>query len=284
MQRAAVTQPLWPESPGQRLVLDRARAYGVLSSIRKDNIYWFGARGFLFTSPWVVTSNTVRHSAVLLLTTSGEPIQLTLDGRVVRHDALAVAPLTRRGLRAVDVGLVSVHIEVHHPCFRAFRNIAGAGVLGLDRKAFAPFDATLVGAYEGWLAKGEAEQLFEGLVKTAEGQLPGPRRRDPRAELLHELLRENPACSLGDLARELRLSYTGASHLFSRAVGLPLRSYQHSVKRLRAAERLHEDVSLTEIAHQAGFTDSAHLCRAHQRHYGLPPSYIRDAQHVRLFL
>lgn len=284
MQRAEVTQPLWPESQEPTLAPDRTRPYGVLSSVRKDNIYWFGARGFLFTSPWVVTSDTVRHPAVLLLTASGESMQLTLDDRVVHHNALAVAPLTRRGLRAVDVGLVSVHVEVNHPCFRAFRNIAGAGVFELDRKVFAPFDAALVGAYEGWLAKDEAEQLFEDLVKTAEGQLPGPIRRDPRAERLRELLRENPECSLGDLARELGLSYTGASHLFARVVGLPLRSYQHSVKRLRAAERLHEDVSLTEIAHQAGFSDSAHLCRAHQRHYGLPPSYIRDAEHVRLFL
>jgi AraC-like DNA-binding protein len=256
----------------------------VLSSVQRDNIYWFGARGFLFTSPWVVTPTTVRHPAVLLLTASGEPVELTLGGRVVRHDALAIAPLTRRGLRAADVGLVSVNIEVHHPCFRAFRSIAGAGVLGLDRKVFAHFDAALVGAYQGWLSQGEAQQLFEGLVRTAERQIPGPRRHDPRAELLHEILRENPACSLGNLARELRLSYTGASHLFTRTIGLPLRSYQQSAKRLRAAERLHEDVSLTQIAHQAGFTDLAHLSRAHQRHYGLPPSYIRDARHVRLFL
>jgi len=283
MKRAELPRPRWPESGAWKPARDCARSYGVLSSIRKDNVYWFGARGFLFTSPWVVTTCTVRHPAVLLLTASGEPVELTLGGRVVRHDALAIAPMTRRGLRAVDVGLVSVHVEVHHTCFSAFRNIAGAGVLGLDRKVFAPFDAALGAAYEGRLSQGEAERLFEGLVRTAERQLPGPRRRDPRAELLHEFLRENPACSLGDLARELRVSYTSASHLFARTVGLPLRSYQHFVKWLRAAERLHEDVSLTEIAHHAGFSDLAHFCRAQRRNYGLSPSYIRNAQHVRLY-
>jgi hypothetical protein len=57
MQRDAITQPLWSGGVPRKPARDCARSYGVLSSIRKDNIYWFGARGFIFTSPWVVTTS-----------------------------------------------------------------------------------------------------------------------------------------------------------------------------------------------------------------------------------
>ncbi|HKP33242.1 MAG TPA: hypothetical protein VJT70_00500, partial [Sphingomicrobium sp.] len=117
----------------------------------KDNLYWFGPRGFIFTSPWVVTQNTVRHAAVVLLTASGEPVEVAAGSRVIRRAALAVAPLTPRGLRAMDVGLISVHVFPPHPCFRSFQGISASGVLPLDRTRLAQFNPALVRAYEGRL-------------------------------------------------------------------------------------------------------------------------------------
>ena len=121
-------------------------------------------------------------------------------------------------------------------------------------------------------------------MEAAAGQLrvdhPG---RDERAELLHALLAENPEVSLGEVAQRLNVSYTGASHLFAREVGLPLRTYLHWVKCMRATQFFNGRTTLTEIAQLAGFSDSAHLSRAWQRRYGLPPSYLRDRSHVRIF-
>jgi AraC-like DNA-binding protein len=258
----------------------------VLSAVCKDNVYWFGTRGLIFTSPWVATPSTTRHPAVLLLTASGRPVEISVAGRVMRHEALALAPLTRRGLRALDVGLVSVHVEPDHPCFPAFCQIAGSGVQPLDRRAFARFDADLVRAYDGRLAPRAAERLFEGLVEVAAASTAPPesRRSDERAAQLRAMLRAHPSCSLRDLAADMGLSYTGASHCFSRVVGMPLRAYQQWQKCMRAAARLHEDCKLTDIALDAGFTDSAHLSRTWQRTYGLAPSYIRDSRHVRIVL
>ena len=257
--------------------------FGVLSDVRKDNLYWFGARGLIFTSPWVATSRTLRHPAVLLLTASGKPLELAVGGRVLRHDALALAPLTERGLVARDVGLVSVHVQPDHPCFPAFQQI-GQGWRRLDRRGFAAFDRDLLRAYEGRLSHAAAAALFEDLVQVAAEQIPAPRPGHARAEWLRTLLDERPSCSLEELAQALDLSYTAASHCFSRAVGMPLRTYQQWQKCLRAAARLHEDCKLTDIALESGFTDSAHLSRTWQRCYGLSPSYIRDPKHVQLFL
>ena len=277
--RAVHSEARGDTSPGGLLP-----AYGALSSTMKDHVYWFGRRGLIFTSPWVVTPATVRHPAVLLLTATAEPVELSVDGRVLRGAAFAIAPLTERGLRAVDVGLVSVNVEADHPCFRAFCSIPRPGVLRLDRSLFAALDPQLMRAYEGRLAAREAKRLFEELIEAAVGMLPGPPRDAGRADLLHELLRENPGCSLDQLARELKLSYTAASHAFSRSIGMPLRTYQHWLKCMRATEQLHADVHLTQIAHESGFADSAHLSRTWRRSYGLAPSYIRDERHVRLIL
>jgi len=264
-----------------RASFDELPAYGALSGVMKDNHYWFGPSGFLFTSPWVVTRDTVRHAAVLLLTASGEPVEVSAGGRTVSAGAAAIAPLTRRGLRAMDAGLVSLHIFPPHPCFSAFHGIPGPGVLALERARFTQFDAQIERAYEGRLTLGDARGLFDDIVAEAVRQLPCA-GRECRGDRLHELLRENPACSLPELARELGLSYTGASHYFSRVVGLPLRSYQLWLKHLTAAELRLRGGTLTEIAHASGFVDSSHLSRSWQSSYGLSPSYARDPSRVRI--
>src|SRR5687767_12957145 len=167
-------------------------AYGALAALMKDNHYWFGPSGFLFTSPWVVTPHTVRHSAVLLLTASGEPFEVTAGGSAVRSAASAVAPLTERGLCAMNVGLVSLHVFPPHPCYRAFQRIAAPGIAGLDRRRFAEFDAGILRAYEGRLTLREAQQLFEALVGAAVQQLPRAARGALAVDRLHEMLREKP--------------------------------------------------------------------------------------------
>jgi AraC family transcriptional regulator of arabinose operon len=265
-----------------RAVPEEFPAYGGLSAVMRDNHYWFGPDGFLFTSPWVVTPDTVRHAAVILLTASGEPVEVTAGGGTIHAGAAAIAPLTRRGLRAIDAGLVSLHVFPPHPCYSAFHRVPAPGVLPLERAHFAQFDADISRAYQGRLSLGDARQLFDGIVAAAVRQLPWTGRGELRSDRLHDLLRENPACSLPELARELGLSYTGASHYFSRVVGLPLRSYQLWLKHLRASELRLRGGTLTEIAHASGFTDSSHLCRSWQASYGLSPSYARDSSRVRI--
>jgi AraC-like DNA-binding protein len=257
-------------------------SFGARSAIAKDNIYFFGTRGLIFTSPWVVTLNTERQPAVILLSASGRPIELAVGGRASRHRAFAIAPLTRRDLCAVDIGLISVNVQPHHPCFGAFCRISEPGARALPRSAFARFDAELVRAYEGRLLPRDAEALFENVIETAVVALEAAPGHDERAAFLHALLRQKPDCSLDEIARALNVSYTNASHLFARAVGLPLRTYQHWIKCMRASQLFPGGATLTEIAQVAGFADSAHLSRAWQRRYGLTPSYLRNRAHVRI--
>ncbi|MDB5998902.1 MAG: transcriptional regulator, AraC family [Rhizobacter sp.] len=260
-----------------------APAFGALSGVTRDNLYWFGPRGFIFTSPWVVTPSTVRHSAVLLLTASGDPVEVSAGDHVVKRDMVAIAPQTRRGLAARNVGLVSVHVFPPHPFFSAFQRLPARGVLALDRTRLSSFDGAIARVYEGRLSLPEAQALFEDVVGAAVAQLPQSGQREPRVHRLHELLQENPACSLAELAKELRLSYSGTSRHFARAVGLPLRSYRLWLKYYTAADTHMKGSSWTEAAHAAGFTDSSHLVRTWQASYGFSPSYTGDEKRVRIF-
>jgi AraC-like DNA-binding protein len=258
-------------------------AFGALSQHMRDNLYWFGLRGFIFTSPWVVTPSTVRHAAVLLLTAPGKTVEVRAGAARVEHDVVAIASQTRRGLRATDAGLVSVHVFPPHPCFSAFQRIGAQGLQALQRSGFGDIDAALADAYAGRLDLRDAEQLFERIVHAATEQLPRAHAGMPTVAGLHELLLRNPGCSLRELADELGLSYAGTSRHFSRTVGLPLRSNRLWLMYYPAADLHMRGVTCTEAAHAAGFTDSSHLVKTWQASYGFSPSYTSDRRHVRIF-
>jgi len=248
----------------------------------KDHVFWFGSRGCIFTSPRFVNGNTTRPAAVLLLSASGEPLEVSARGRVVRGDAVCVPPMCTRRLHAMNTGLVSVNIHAQHPGFRAFRGAASAGVLQFERSAFARYNEQLIDACYGRLHHDDAIDLFEGLVETAAEQLPPPERCDPRSTMLRELMRQSPDCTLEEMADKLHVAYTTASHVFARVMGVPLRSYQLWIKAIRAAARMAVGAQLTHIAHEVGFADSAHLSHTWRTIYGFAPSRITDGTKVRV--
>jgi AraC family transcriptional regulator of arabinose operon len=248
----------------------------------KDNLFWFGSRGCIFTSPCFLSGDTTRPAAVLLLSAAGEAIEVSSLDRVVKSDAVCVAPMCTRRLQAGNAGLISVNIHAQHPGFRAFCGLANAGLLQLDRAAFARYDEQLLDACHGRLTHAAAAELFEALVQTATEQLPQLERCDPRTSVLRELMRKSPECTLEEMAEQLNVSYTTASHVFARVMGVPLRSYQLWIKAIRAAARMAVGARLTQIAHDVGFTDSAHLSRTWRRTYGFAPSRITDGTKVRV--
>jgi AraC-like DNA-binding protein len=246
-----------------------------------EHVFWFGSRGCIFTSPSYVAGHTTRPAAVLLLSARGDGLEVATPGSVIRSDAAFVAPMCTRRIDAVEGGLISINVHAQHPGFRAFCGLA-SGVLPLDRAMFARFDEPLREACHGRLSYGDALDLFEAIVQTASEELPRPEAFDPRTTLLRDLLRRSPGCTLEEMAEQLNVSYTTASHVFARVMGVPLRSYQLWIKAIRAAARMAVGARLTHIAHEVGFVDSAHLSRTWRRTYGFAPSRITDGMRVRV--
>jgi AraC-like DNA-binding protein len=81
--------------------------------------------------------------------------------------------------------------------------------------------------------------------------------------------------SLADAAKHVGLSSGRARHLFVEQTGLPFRTYLVWLRLVRATELYSGGSSLTEAAHGAGFSDSAHLSRSFRRMFGIAADSLR---------
>jgi AraC family transcriptional regulator len=80
---------------------------------------------------------------------------------------------------------------------------------------------------------------------------------------------------LSDAVTVSGLSASRLRHLFVEQTGLPFRTYLLWLRLTRAVEAYAAGASLTHAAHQAGFSDSAHLSRTFRRMFGIPPAALR---------
>jgi AraC-like DNA-binding protein len=87
--------------------------------------------------------------------------------------------------------------------------------------------------------------------------------------------RLDQAVSLRDVASRVRLSPGRTRHLFVQQTGLPFRTYLLWLRLVRAVELFASGASLTEAAHSAGFSDSAHLSRTFRRMFGIAAASLR---------
>lgn len=126
------------------------------------------------------------------------------------------------------------------------------------------------------LIRGESAEPIRRL-----GQLLGassvPRRAvEPRiVELLQKLsTSEPPFPDSREIAASMGLSGSRLVHVFTRNVGMPLRSYLLWMKLRRSMEAVARGASLTEAAHAGGFADSAHFSRTCRSMFGINPKAL----------
>ena len=258
-------------------------AFGSRAAAMKDNLYIF-ERGHLFTSPYVQTEQTDGAYGMILLSGPQTPLHVTTDDDRGAYHAVAIKPLIKRYIEAKNAQLICISVNVLHPQFKRFRSIADPGVLQLPRAAFAEYNDAIKAAYFGTLSRSEAALLFEQLVAIAARFMPTPRcSDDSRVRQTIALLNADPDCALSTLAAQAGLSMHRMSHLFSDVVGLSLRSYRLWCKLNAIGQLASPYLSLTEIAHRAGFHDLPHMDRTFRRFFGAAPSYFLRSSSVRCF-
>lgn len=91
-------------------------------------------------------------------------------------------------------------------------------------------------------------------------------------------MRLDEAVTLRDAAIFIGLSPGRARHLFVQHTGLPFRTYLLWLRLMRAVEIYAGRASLTDAAHGAGFSDSAHLSRTFRRMFGISADSLRVSQ------
>ena len=111
----------------------------------------------------------------------------------------------------------------------------------------------------------------EALAPSGPAPLPDPRIRkilDHAAQHLDQPL------SLARSAEGIYLSPSRLRHLFVEQTGLAFKTYLLWLRLVRAVQVYSEGKSLTEAAHMAGFSDSAHFSRIFRRTFGLPATTL----------
>ena len=103
-----------------------------------------------------------------------------------------------------------------------------------------------------------------------------PVKIHPRVNRVLKYLREklgvSDDVSLKRLAGISSLSQSHFMHIFTESVGVPLRPYILWLRLQRAACDLLDGATVTSAAHNAGFSDGAHLTRTFRRMLGLTPT------------
>lgn len=158
--------------------------------------------------------------------------------------------------------------------------IASALQVRLDGASVAPLTATehagLVKVLARPVEKASAHSVLLDLLSVLGAAEAPARRPDVRVRRLLDRLAVDPSAhvSADELAGAARLSRSRSRHLFREQVGMPIRTYRLWLRLRAAVQLIAAGRSLTEAAHQAGFSDAAHLTRTCRRMFGLAPSEL----------
>lgn len=246
-------------------------ATAVQPSPRKSQV-WVYADGFMASCEGMVAPRTERYTATLLFATTDEDIEIEVDNRRQHVQIAVLKPFVPKAMHAPHQPFVSIGLNPMHPKYRAYTRMATPGYAAMPRSLFPLLTPKLQALREGVLDGTHARRVFEQCIETVTQLLPPLRPIDPRIERVTAMLATDHRQPLDALADSACLSYYRMSHLFSHEMGLSLRQYVLSLKIHSAARCIGRGMSLTATAHEAGFTDSAHLSRVWTKAFGGPPS------------
>ncbi|WP_246011725.1 helix-turn-helix transcriptional regulator [Nocardia mexicana] len=208
------------------------------------------------------------HSAQVLIARGGVIVLRDRSGREIACRAAIVPPDVPHAVVCGTADGVLAHIDPE--------SVAGAALADSSGRSDAVADWVTAAAR---LPGGATVPDLLALATTG----GDPVDRHPAVSQLLRMLPERLQAGrirFADLAREVHLSPSRLAHVFSAEIGLPFRPYLRWLRVQRAAELLAAGCSLTDVAHGAGFADSAHLTRVCRSMFGVPPSGYRGIRWV----
>lgn len=187
----------------------------------------------------------------------------TIDGRQNRMVMLLLAPETRLAQPLAPIfsqnGITRLELSVVEKI----------------RATFADFDVTKPGAEPN-----VCHQMVEAIGSG--DSLPIDSRVAQSIEWIRSSREEG--ISVQEIASGVELSESRFSHLFTENVRIPVRRYLLWLRLRDAMHLLAQGRSLTETAHEAGFSDSAHLARTFRSLLGIAPSALTKESSITSFL
>lgn len=245
-------------------------------------LFWEGASLWILSAPpgdrYPKTDPHAHHAVQVTIALTGR-VDVDGDAERVGGAAVAIAPDSLHAFEGT--GLVA-HLFVASDS-RAGREIArgllaGAAIAPIPVDDLDDLPARLRATFEDPRhTDDDLRALGRALItRLARGGV-GARAPDPRvAKMLAWMTaRLDQPLGLDDVAALVGLSPGRARHLFVQQTGLPFRTCVLWLRLQRALERFAGGAPLTEAAHAAGFSDSAHLSRTFHRMFGIVATSLR---------
>ena len=247
--------------------------YGALVATMVTSQLLIGDACFVVRALSLPNGYNQRPGMTLLLAVGSEPLELEIEDRLVSAEGWLLAPEIRRRFIRPQAH-TSITIEPGHLAYS--RLLAWARQSALEYRQLDDPDglaelATLVD-------QGHLNEWLERLLGQHQQPAAGP---NPKLEYLLSLLTVADTESTAEhIWQAFRLRYPSTpahcSHWLRDCLGIPLRKLVLWRKLRRALEMLSDAKPATEVAHAAGFADSAHLSRICLRTFGLKPSQAND--------
>ncbi len=209
--------------------------------LNREGLFQLGIEGAIIECGGAIIRSDCPHQ---LLSTSDSQVHLWMD-----HEADVARAITERHLGRGNIKILKgALLERLRECFKTPGNYLGSCDQAHD---VCKKIVSALGGYEAHL-----EETI-----------------DPRIQATMQLLQKkyiSRKVSIAELARHAGLSQSRLMHLFTEQVGIPLRRYVLWLRLMTTVRLAIQGKSLTEAAHSAGFSDSAHLSRTYRRMYGIP--------------
>ncbi|TGM46440.1 helix-turn-helix transcriptional regulator [Leptospira vanthielii] len=215
------------------------------------------------------------HYAATLAISLEKNITIETDLGKEEYRVALVGPNTYHRTISPGVEMVALLIDPETYEFGSIsESISSGEVKKLEIQKFLPLIDSLWSLYYGDLSDDEATQLQFNLLRTVYPFDALKTTVDPRIQKIAKRIRmEVPnSIRMKEIGKDFSISEDRLIRLFKENLGIPLRRYLLWVRILRAVKELKAGNNLTDAAHAAGFSDSAHFSRTFKENFGFIPS------------
>lgn len=216
------------------------------------------------------------HHAIQITACLSGTLTLESGEAAMTGEAIAVAADARHRFAARGL-LAFIFVEPESRAGRALDSklFADAPLAAIEPGQIMPSLSGLRATFEKSLMPGDLLAAAQAALAAVVPTGPSP-MTDTRVQKIIAHAARHPDLSLDASAREVgvHLSASRLRHLFVEQTGLAFKTYMLWLRLVRALEIYSAGRSLTEAAHEAGFSDSAHLSRIFRRTFGLPATTL----------
>jgi AraC-like DNA-binding protein len=246
-------------------------------------IFWEGASMWVLATrpgdgPYPKTAPHAHHAVQVTLSLRGW-FTLETNAAELRGPAAAVAPDTEHAFQA-EGAIAHLFIDPEGRSGRELQRVLFAGGPLVSLPELTDLRERLLATFESPRREDQALiDLGRELVATLAPDGERDLRPDARVRRMSTwaTARLDAPVSLVDAAAHVGLSAGRARHLFVEQTGLPFRTYLLWQRLTKAVELFSGGSTLTDAAHGAGFSDSAHLSRTFRRMFGVAADTLRVA-------